>query len=79
MAKRGLKLQTRYNYLLRDAKTMTFFLENASAVLSKAARKIDGVVTEDDITPSDVREWSSECARIAHQCGRQSRLPRRRR
>lgn len=69
--RRKLSLATRYAYLLRDAKVMTATLEAASSVLSKAARRIEGTVEENQLEPTDFREWSSECARIAHQCGRQ--------
>lgn len=68
MARRALKLETRYAHLRRDAKVMTVMLEQVSAILSQAARGIDvGSVPK----PSDLREWSSECQRIANQCGRQ--------
>jgi hypothetical protein len=80
--KRKLKLETRYAYLLRDAKTMTVILELAASRLSDTARgkhsdvvigrKIDGT----EVTASDVREMASECARIAHECGRQHRRRR---
>lgn len=78
MPRRTLKLETRYAYLLRDAKNLTTMLELASATIIKAARRIEGVIEENQLEPSDYREMASECARIAHQCGRSHRWRNRR-
>ena len=71
--RRGLKLSTRYAYLRRNAKTLTTMLEIAAAKFWRIAREVEGSSEHDALTPSDIRELSSECQRIAHQCGLQER------
>lgn len=71
-SRRKLKLETRYRNLLRDARILTTMLDLAGRKLSQAARAIEGQspLVGEHPTPSELREWSSECARIAHQRGR---------
>lgn len=76
MKRRKLKLETRYAYLLRDAKILTAMLDLAATQLCRAARALEGkppVIDGTAPTPFSLREMSSECARLAHQCGRDSR------
>lgn len=66
-------LATRYRNLRSDARILTSTLELAAAKLSQAARQLEPtgspLIKREPITAAELREWSSECARIAHSCG----------
>jgi hypothetical protein len=63
--RRKLKPSTRIVYLSRDLKVARQMLEVIATKLSEIARAQEQGAT---VSPSDIREWSSECARIAHVC-----------
>jgi hypothetical protein len=74
--KRGQKLETKYQYLRYSAKALTVMLELAAAKLGEIAH---GGAPDDlrgSMTCSEIREFASECTRIAHDCGLQQRRRR---
>jgi hypothetical protein len=65
---RALKLETRWQYLRRDARTLTVMLELAAKKLSEIAH---GGAPDDlrgSMTCSEIREFTSECAQILDSC-----------
>jgi hypothetical protein len=79
--KRARKLETRYEYLRRDARVLTAMCELAAKRLHEISRGIDGGIhryqevaraVDEKLVPdpSELRELSSEFARLAYACGR---------
>jgi len=69
MKRRKLKPETRVTYLRRDLKTTRTMLEIASSKFFAFAREVDqNVAGARHGLSSEMREMSSECARLAEVC-----------
>ena len=65
--KRALKLETRYEYLRRDARILTAMCEIAAQRFAELAKRAEAGETT---TPSDLRELASQFAQTAYRRGR---------